>query len=100
MLPGENGIQFTKKAKANPATENIPIILLTAKAEEENKIKGLETGADDYITKPFSPRELIARIKNVLRRGILVNASGIIRVQDLQLNINTHQVEIRATSLS
>jgi two-component system phosphate regulon response regulator PhoB len=94
MLPGENGIQFTKKAKSNFSTENIPIILLTAKAEEESKIKGLETGADDYITKPFSPRELIARIKTVLRRGILINSHGIIRVQDLHLNTNTHQVTI------
>jgi len=65
MLPGISGIDFAKQLKQHTTTQNIPIIMLTAKAEEENKIKGLEIGADDYITKPFSPRELAARIKTI-----------------------------------
>jgi len=68
MLPGMNGIEFSKRLRSNSATKNIPIIMLTAKGEEENKIKGLEAGADDYLQKPFSVRELIARIRALLRR--------------------------------
>lgn len=94
MLPGTSGIDFAKQLKQNHTTKEIPIIMLTAKAEESNKIKGLETGADDYITKPFSPRELIARIKTVLRRGPLVNVEGIIEVNKLHVNVNSHQVTI------
>lgn len=94
MLPGMSGIDFAKKLKNKQQTKEIPIIMLTAKAEDENKIKGLETGADDYITKPFSPRELIARIKAVLRRGPLMTPEGIIHIEDLCLNTNTHQVSI------
>ena len=62
MLPGMDGIEFAKRLRANSTTKNIPVIMLTAKNEEDNKIKGLDVGADDYLTKPFSPRELIARI--------------------------------------
>src|SRR5688500_13839987 len=71
MLPGQSGIDFVKRLKQNNNWQTIPIIMLTAKAEEANKIKGLEVGVDDYVTKPFSPRELIARIKAILRRGVL-----------------------------
>lgn len=95
MLPGMSGIDFARKLKHHPQTKDIPIIMLTAKAEEENKIKGLETGADDYITKPFSPRELIARIKTVLRRGPLVTPEGMIQIGDLCVNTNAHQVTIK-----
>lgn len=94
MLPGKSGIEFAKQLKLNKTTRDIPIIMLTAKAEEENKIKGLETGADDYITKPFSPRELIARIKSVLRRGPLVSPEGMIQIQKLCVNTNAHTVTI------
>ncbi len=94
MLPGTSGIDFAKKLKQNPKTREIPIIMLTAKAEEENKIKGLETGADDYITKPFSPRELTARIKAMLRRGPLVSPDGVIQINQLCIDVNTHQVTI------
>lgn len=69
MLPDQSGIHYIRQLKKNSATQTIPIIMLTARAEEHNKITGLESGADDYITKPFSPKELIARIKSVLRRG-------------------------------
>jgi two-component system phosphate regulon response regulator PhoB len=94
MLPGVNGIDFAKQLKQNSTTQHIPIIMLTAKAEEENKIKGLEVGADDYITKPFSPRELVARIKTILRRGPLITLKGIIEVHQLKLDTNTHELSI------
>ncbi|MDF3055217.1 MAG: phoB [Gammaproteobacteria bacterium] len=99
MLPGQSGIEYIKKLRKNPITENIPIILLTAKAEEENKIKGLDVGADDYIIKPFSPRELLSRIKVILRRGPLLNMDGLIKVEDLLFNTKTHQVTIKSELL-
>ncbi|MEK9940585.1 MAG: response regulator, partial [Methylotenera sp.] len=68
MLPGMNGLEFARKIKSDAQTKNIPIIMLTARGEEYDKVRGLEIGADDYVTKPFSPRELNARIKAVLRR--------------------------------
>ncbi|MBB3169861.1 phosphate regulon transcriptional regulator PhoB [Simiduia aestuariiviva] len=68
MMPGTSGIELARRLKRDEITAKLPIIMLTAKGEEDNKIQGLETGADDYITKPFSPRELIARLKAVLRR--------------------------------
>ncbi len=94
MLPDVSGIEFSKRLKRNSTTKNIPIIMLTAKAEEENKIKGLEAGADDYVTKPFSPRELIARINTVLRRGLLVDTEGVIQIGKLMMNIHNHQVKM------
>ncbi|MFA5199200.1 MAG: response regulator, partial [Candidatus Omnitrophota bacterium] len=69
MLPGIDGLEVCKSLKNDPKTSSIPVIMLTAKSQESDKIVGLELGADDYITKPFSPRELIARIKAVLRRA-------------------------------
>jgi two-component system phosphate regulon response regulator PhoB len=100
MLPDVSGIEFSKRLKRNPLTKHIPIIMLTAKAEEENKIKGLESGADDYVTKPFSPRELIARINTVLRRGPLVDTDGIIQFAKMSINVNNHQVRIDNQLLS
>ena len=94
MLPGKSGVEFIKSVKARDDVKNIPIILLTAKAEEENKVKGLMAGADDYITKPFSPAELIARIKTVLRRGPLVSPENEIQIRNLILNIEKHQAKI------
>lgn len=94
MLPGLSGLDYVKKLKRNPTLKDVPVILLTARAEEESKIKGLEIGADDYITKPFSPRELIARIKTVLRRGPLVSTEGIITATGIKLDINTQEVSI------
>ena len=74
MLPGASGIELARRLKREDATASVPIIMLTAKAEEDNKIQGLEVGADDYITKPFSPRELVARLKAVLRRAGAVDS--------------------------
>ena len=94
MLPGQSGISFVRWLKQKTPFCNIPIIMLTAKAEEESRVTGLETGADDYITKPFSPRELVARIKSVLRRGVLVNADNQIHVGALSLDNHLHQVSV------
>lgn len=68
MLPGSSGINLARKLRSDERTRHIPVIMLTAKGSEQDKVDGLEAGADDYITKPFSPKELIARIKAVLRR--------------------------------
>ena len=68
MLPGASGVEIARKLRADERTRQIPIIMLTARSEEQDKVQGLEAGADDYITKPFSPRELLARIKAVMRR--------------------------------
>ncbi|WP_304986073.1 response regulator [Coxiella-like endosymbiont] len=92
MLPGKNGIEFIEWIKKQADFQDIPIIMLTAKAEEENKVKGLMTGADDYITKPFSPDELTARIKTVLRRGPLLSLSHEIKHQNIVINTAKHQI--------
>lgn len=94
MLPTISGIEFTKQLKNNNTTRNIPIIMLTAKAAEENKVKGLEVGADDYVVKPFSPRELIARVKAVLRRSFAIEKDDILIVRDLVLNNKSKRVRI------
>ena len=93
MLPGMNGIEFLKRLRGNSLTKKIPVIILTAKSEEDNKILGLNTGADDYLTKPFSPRELIARIKALLRGRSpeLINES--ITISELKLNPETREVK-------
>jgi two-component system phosphate regulon response regulator PhoB len=95
MLPGMSGVAWIRKIKQHELYRHIPVILLTAKAEEESKVKGLESGADDYITKPFSPRELLARIKSVLRRGVLATPENIIKIGDLELDINAHHVMVK-----
>lgn len=100
MLPDKSGIEFIKWIKKEPLLANIPIIMLTAKAEEENKVKGLMAGADDYITKPFSINELIARIKTVLRRGVLVSPEHHIKIGELLLNIEKYTVEISGQAIN
>ncbi len=93
MMPGISGIDFARKLRRMPETMNIPIIMLTAKTEEDNVIRGLESGADDYLTKPFSPRELIARIKALLRRSQPVNTQDIIKINNLVLDTGSYRVE-------
>lgn len=100
MLPGQSGISFIQWLKKQKAYSDIPIIMLTAKAEEENRVLGLETGADDYVTKPFSPLELIARIKSVLRRGPIADPKGQISVGPLCLDIYTHTASIHGEVLN
>jgi len=92
MLPGASGIEFAKKLRADERTRGIPIIMLTARSEEQDKVIGLETGADDYITKPFSPRELQARIKAVLRRRAPEQTDDAVEVFGLRLDPATHRV--------
>lgn len=92
MLPGMSGMEFARMLRRNTRTKAIPIIMLTARAEESDKVAGLETGADDYITKPFSPRELLARIKAVLRRRAPEAADDIVEIGGLRLDSATHRV--------
>ncbi len=93
MMPGMSGIDFARKLRRHPDTMNIPIIMLTAKAEENNVIQGLESGADDYLVKPFSPRELIARIKSLLRRSKIESSQDIININNLMLDTSSFRVE-------
>jgi len=90
MMPGMSGIEFSKRLKRNSATQEIPIILLTARSTEDDKVMGLEAGADDYITKPFSTRELKARIQSVLRRASPSSLDDVIQVNDLRLDSAAH----------
>ena len=92
MLPGMSGIDFAKKLRSNALTKTIPIIMLTARSDELDKVKGLEVGADDYITKPFSPKELNARIKAVLRRKAPELTEDILKINCLELNPVSHRV--------
>ena len=99
MMPGTSGIELARRLKRDEVTSDIPIIMLTAKGEEDNKIQGLEVGADDYITKPFSPRELVARLKAVLRRADPKISGQPIIVQGLCLDPSSHRVTINDQSL-
>ena len=92
MMPDVSGIELARRLKREPMTAKIPIIMLTARGEEDNKIQGLEAGADDYITKPFSPRELIARLKAVLRRTATAGIDESIEVEGLCLDPSSQRV--------
>lgn len=100
MLPDKSGIDFIRMIRKQELYKDIPVIMLTAKAEEENKIKGLMVGADDYMTKPFSPNELVARIRTVLRRGLIKSVSGDITIGNITLNINKCSVFIGTAHIS
>ncbi len=92
MLPGMSGIELAKKFRADSRMKNVPIIMLTARGDERDKVLGLETGADDYITKPFSPRELSARIKAVLRRRAPQMTEDKVEIRGLSLDPVSHRV--------
>jgi two-component system phosphate regulon response regulator PhoB len=92
MLPGMSGIEYARRLKSDNLTKSIPIIMLTARGDEYDKVRGLEVGADDYVTKPFSPRELNARIKAVLRRRAPQMTDDPIEIQGLLLDPTTHRV--------
>lgn len=92
MMPGTSGIEFARRLRKDETTSDIPIIMLTAKTDEDNKIQGLETGIDDYITKPFSPRELVARLKTVLRRTTPKGVEEPITIDGLTLDPVSHRV--------
>jgi two-component system phosphate regulon response regulator PhoB len=96
MLPGMDGKDICRALKSNPLTQSIPILMLTAKAEEVDRVIGLELGADDYVTKPFSPRELILRVKAILRRKeVGQEIEKILRIGDLLIDIDRHHVSIK-----
>jgi len=99
MLPGISGVELARRLKNDAGYKDLPIILLTARGEEEDKIRGLEIGADDYITKPFSPKELIARIKAVMRRSGKLSESGQLSVGDLTLDAEQHRLTIAGHTL-
>ncbi|MGZ3610369.1 MAG: response regulator transcription factor [Ktedonobacteraceae bacterium] len=95
MLPDMDGLQVCRRLRANPTTHDIPILLLTAKGEVGSRVEGLNTGADDYLTKPFSFEELVARIRAILRRlnhGATAENSQVLTVGDIELNMATHEV--------
>ena len=96
MLPGMDGLEVTRRLKNNLSTKDIPIVMLTAKGEEADIVTGLELGADDYITKPFSPRILVARVRAVLRRNVkeATDETSALRVHDLVIHPGRHEVVV------
>src|SRR3989344_4080984 len=95
MLPGIDGVEICKRLKKEPATAGIPIIMLTAKGDEVDKVLGLELGADDYITKPFSPREVVLRVKSVLRRSKgEEKSSDFLNSKRIKIDISRHHVAV------
>jgi two-component system phosphate regulon response regulator PhoB len=94
MLPGLSGVEWARRLKKDKQYGEVPIIMITARGEEEDRIKGLDVGADDYVTKPFSPRELVARIKAVLRRSNKYGKSGRIEIGGIVLDVDEHRVSI------
>lgn len=100
MLPEMSGLEVCKMLRKESVTAQIPIIMLTAKAEEVDRIVGLELGADDYLTKPFSPRELVLRIKSVLRRvGAGTESDDVLNLGDIQLDRSRHEVQVKGRSI-
>jgi two-component system phosphate regulon response regulator PhoB len=100
MLPGMSGIEFARRLRADRRTQGVPIIMLTARAEEHDKLAGLENGADDYITKPFSPRELNARIRALLRRRAPQATDDTVEASGLKLDPVSHRVSGNGTLLT
>ena len=100
MLPGMDGLDVCRNLKSDPAYRNIPVIMLTARGAEADRVVGLELGADDYVVKPFSPRELVARVKAVLRRSeSKLQLKEVVRIGALQIDPNQAQVLLRGKAL-
>ena len=99
MLPELGGLDICKTLKHNDKTRNIPVIMLTAKGTETDKVVGLELGADDYVTKPFSPRELVARIKAVLRRSQEKPSEEILRSGTIEVDVTKHELRLKGKSV-
>ena len=93
MIDGTSGIEVCRRLRRDKATAHVPIIMLTARESEDDRIRGLETGADDYLTKPFSPRELIARVSAILRRVRPALAGEVLVIDDLELDAASHKVK-------
>jgi two-component system phosphate regulon response regulator PhoB len=100
MLPEISGIELTRELKGSDLTREIPVIMLTARGEEDDKVRGLESGVEDYVTKPFSPRELMARIKVILRRVSPDVTEEVIESGELSLNPASHRVEFAGSEIS
>lgn len=100
MLPDMSGIELARALKRDPSTRDLPIIMLTARGEEADRVRGLEVGADDYVVKPFSPHELLARIKAVLRRTQPADAAEAIEIAGLRLDPLSHRVTAHGRELS
>jgi two-component system phosphate regulon response regulator PhoB len=100
MLPDVSGVEFARGLRREADTKHIPIIMLTARADEDDKVRGLEAGVDDYLTKPFSARELTARIKAVLRRAAPGGADELLTVGELALNAASHRVTARGQEVA
>jgi two-component system phosphate regulon response regulator PhoB len=94
MLPEMSGLKFVRTLKRDPRTSDIPVIMLTARGQEEDKVKGLDSGADDYITKPFSARELHARVRALLRRAAPGGETDVLRAEALELDMPGHRVTV------
>ena len=99
MLPSTSGVVLAKQLRSEARTRDIPIIMLTARGDERDKVLGLESGADDYITKPFSPRELMARIRAVMRRHIPVLADEKVAAGGLELSPDSHRVTAKGQAI-
>ncbi|HMV61358.1 MAG TPA: winged helix-turn-helix domain-containing protein, partial [Agitococcus sp.] len=99
MLPGMTGIELCRRLKRDETLSEIPVIMLTARGDEDHKIQGLDSGADDYITKPFSTRELVSRIKAVLRRSSALSAEKVIEAEGLKLDPVSHRVTANETPI-
>jgi two-component system phosphate regulon response regulator PhoB len=99
MLPGMSGIELARRLKRDEYSRQVPIIMLTARSEEDDRVGGLEAGADDYVTKPFSPRELVARIKAVLRRAQPEGEGETLEADGLVLDAASHRVSVEGKSL-
>ena len=100
MMPETSGLELLRRLRRDELTAKLPVIMLTAKAEEDNMIQGLDSGADDYMSKPFSPRELIARIKSILRRQETAVQEDPIQVEGLLFNPVSHHVSINGQALA
>jgi two-component system, OmpR family, phosphate regulon response regulator PhoB len=99
MLPGQSGLALARKWRADPRTKAVPILMLTARGDEPDKVAGLDAGADDYITKPFSTQELLARIRAVLRRRAPEQVDGAVTMGELALDSSTHRVTWRGRAV-
>jgi two-component system phosphate regulon response regulator PhoB len=100
MLPGMDGKDICRALKSNPLTQSLPILMLTAKGEEADRVIGFELGADDYVTKPFSPRELVLRVKAILRRKeVGPDGEKVIQIGDLLIDIDRHHVSIKKSPI-
>jgi two-component system phosphate regulon response regulator PhoB len=99
MLPGMSGIDYARRLRREKLTQSLPIIMLTARTEEEDKVRGLDGGADDYITKPFSTRELMARVNALLRRQVPLAADSAVEADGLSLDPVTHRVNANGINL-